>query len=131
MNPGMRYLEGGRKVQCNLCAHVSEVPRDYFCNLGVDGRRRDWLERPELCRGTVEFVAPAEYSVRPPMGMAYFLLFDVSYGAVSSGATAAACAAAERTLEVRGGESGRVPELDMYTGAERKSGPCEEARHEQ
>jgi len=40
-----------------------ETPRDYHCNLGPDGRRRDADERPELCRGTVEFVATKEFMV--------------------------------------------------------------------
>ena len=110
MNPGMRFLEGGRKFQCNLCGHMNEVPRDYFCNTGADGRRRDWSERPELCRGTVEFAAPAEYMVRPPMAPTYFFLIDVSYGAVASGATEAACRAAASTLAALGSLpwSGRV-----------------------
>ena len=43
--------------------HTSETPRDYLCNLGPDGRRRDADMRPELARGTVEFVAPKEYMV--------------------------------------------------------------------
>lgn len=42
---------------------TDETPRDYHCNLGPDGRRRDADERPELCRGTVEFVASKEYMV--------------------------------------------------------------------
>ncbi|PHU16442.1 hypothetical protein BC332_17647 [Capsicum chinense] len=35
-----RYLFSG---------HTDETPRDYHCNLGPDGRRRDADERPELC----------------------------------------------------------------------------------
>ncbi|RRT57073.1 hypothetical protein B296_00047475, partial [Ensete ventricosum] len=42
---------------------TNDTPRDYYCNLGPDGRRRDADERPELCRGTVEFVATREYMV--------------------------------------------------------------------
>lgn len=39
------------------------TPHEYQCNLGPDGRRRDIDERPELCRGTVEFVATKEFMV--------------------------------------------------------------------
>ena len=46
-----------------LAGFTDETPRDYLCNLGPDGRRRDADERPELCRGTVEFVATKEYMV--------------------------------------------------------------------
>jgi hypothetical protein len=41
----------------------NDTPREYFCNLGPDGRRRDADERPELCRGSVEFVATKEFLV--------------------------------------------------------------------
>ena len=43
--------------------YTDETPRDYQCNLGPDGKRRDADERPELCRGTVDFVATKEYMV--------------------------------------------------------------------
>jgi hypothetical protein len=50
-------------MACPRTGHTSETPRDYLCNLGPDGRRRDADMRPELARGTVEFVAPKEYMV--------------------------------------------------------------------
>lgn len=49
-----------------LPGFTDETPRDYHCNLGPDGRRRDADERPELCKGTVEFVASKEYMVSIP-----------------------------------------------------------------
>jgi hypothetical protein len=42
---------------------LNEVPLEYFCNVDHEGRRRDFEERPELCTGTVEYIAPAEYMV--------------------------------------------------------------------
>lgn len=41
-------------------------PDSYYSQLGPDGRRVDVFERPELCRGAVEFVATSEYMVRVP-----------------------------------------------------------------
>lgn len=61
------------------------VPVEYFCPLDENGRRRDAEERPELSCGSVEFVAPTEYMVRPPMPPVYFFLIDVSLSAVKSG----------------------------------------------
>ena len=46
-----------------VAGYTDETPREYHCNLGPDGRRRDADERPELCKGTVEFVATKEYMV--------------------------------------------------------------------
>ena len=56
-------------------AHLHTTPtavsNEYFCELDANGLRRDRLERPELTLGTVEFVAPAEYMVRPPQPPAF------------------------------------------------------------
>lgn len=64
-----------------LCA----VPSDYFAQVDASGRRVDLDQRPELIKGSVEFIAPAEYMVRPPMPPLYFFLIDVSISAVKSG----------------------------------------------
>ncbi|KAL2612677.1 hypothetical protein R1flu_024369 [Riccia fluitans] len=98
INPFMRFIDQGRRFTCNLCGFTNETPRDYHCNLGPDGRRRDADERPELSRGTVEFVASPEYLVRPPMPAVFFFLIDVSMNAVQTGAVAAACSAINRAL---------------------------------
>ena len=98
MNPFARWLDHGR-FQCNFCQATSECPREYMCNLGADGKRMDWQQRPELCRGSVEYAAPAEYMVRPPMAPALFFCVDVSLAAVQSGATTSAVEAIARTLD--------------------------------
>lgn len=53
--------------------------------MDVNNRRVDLDQRPELTQGSVEFVAPTEYMVRPPMPPLYFFLIDVSISAVRSG----------------------------------------------
>lgn len=98
INPFMKFIDQGRQFICNLCGFTDETPRDYHCNLGPDGRRRDADDRPELCRGMVEFVAPKEYMVRDPMLAIYFFLIDVSMNAIQTGATAAACSAISQVI---------------------------------
>ncbi|KAB1218220.1 hypothetical protein CJ030_MR3G026100 [Morella rubra] len=98
INPFMKFIDQGRRFICNICGYSDETPRDYHCNLGPDGRRRDADERPELCRGTVEFVATKEYMVREPMPAVYFFLMDVSMNAIQTGATAAACSAISQVI---------------------------------
>ncbi|KAG6668921.1 hypothetical protein I3843_01G198300 [Carya illinoinensis] len=98
INPFMKFIDQGRRFICNICGYTDETPRDYHCNLGPDGRRRDADERPELCRGTVEFVATKEYMVRDPMPAVYFFLIDVSMNAIQTGATAAACSAISQVI---------------------------------
>ncbi|XP_022844975.1 protein transport protein Sec24-like At4g32640 isoform X2 [Olea europaea var. sylvestris] len=99
INPFMKFIDQGRRFICNLCGFTDETPRDYHCNLGPDGRRRDADERPELCRGTVEFVATKEYMVREPMPAVFFFLIDVSMNSIQTGATAAACSAINQVID--------------------------------
>ncbi|GAB2298232.1 Protein transport protein Sec24C [Dionaea muscipula] len=98
INPFMKFIDQGRRFICNLCGFTDDTPREYHCNLGPDGRRRDADERPELCRGTVEFIASKEYMVRDPMPAVFFFLVDVSLNAVQTGATAAACSAINQVI---------------------------------
>ncbi|GMY39298.1 protein transport protein Sec24-like At4g32640 [Fagus crenata] len=101
INPFMKFIDQGRRFICNFCGQwwfytwaislagfTDETPRDYHCNLGPDGRRRDADERPELCRGTV----------CDPMLAVYFFLIDVSMNAIQTGATAAACSAISQVI---------------------------------
>ncbi|KAJ1425543.1 Zinc finger, Sec23/Sec24-type [Sesbania bispinosa] len=85
VNPYVAFTEAGRKFRCNMCALLNDVPSEYYAQLDATGRRVDLNQRPELTKGTVEFVAPAEYMVRPPMPPVYFFLIDVSISAVRSG----------------------------------------------
>lgn len=64
------------------------VPEFYFSPLEVNGRRHDASSRPELCRGTVEFVATKEYCEHPPTPLKYLFVMDVSQAAVASGTLA-------------------------------------------
>ncbi|GAB2282340.1 Protein transport protein Sec24C [Dionaea muscipula] len=98
INPFMKFIDQGRRFICNLCGFADETPHDYHCNLGPDGRRRDADERPELSRGTVEFIASKEYMVRDPMPAVFFFLIDVSSKAIQTGATAAACSAISQVI---------------------------------
>ncbi|CAA2986318.1 transport Sec24-like At3g07100 [Olea europaea subsp. europaea] len=85
VNPYVSFTDSGRKWRCNICPLLNDVPGNYFAHLDASGRRVDLDERPELTKGSCEYVAPAEYMVRPPMPPLYFFLIDVSISAVKSG----------------------------------------------
>ncbi|KAK6141575.1 hypothetical protein DH2020_024676 [Rehmannia glutinosa] len=85
VNPYVSFTDNGRKWRCNICSLLNDVPSEYFAHLDASGRRVDLEQRPELVKGSVEFIAPAEYMVRPPMPPLYFFLIDVSISAVQSG----------------------------------------------
>lgn len=98
INPFVRFIDAGRRWRCNFCIYVNDVQPDYFSPCDENGRRADEKDRPELTRGSVEFIAPVEYMVRPPQAPAYVFVLDVSYSAVSSGVFATACATIRRAL---------------------------------
>ncbi|KAG2694555.1 hypothetical protein I3760_08G151200 [Carya illinoinensis] len=85
VNPFITFTDSGRKWRCSICSLLNDVPGEYFSHLDATGRRLDLDQRPELTKGSVEFVAPTEYMMRPPMPPVYFFLIDVSISAVRSG----------------------------------------------
>lgn len=133
INPFVAWIDGGRRWRCNICDLPNEgtlhclfslslslsvypsltnatVPNGYYCGLDVQGQRTDVMDRPELSKGIVEYVATAECisflssvptsmpipgrkdpprrtgdMVRPPQPPVYFFVLDVSYYAVTSG----------------------------------------------
>ncbi|KHG05809.1 hypothetical protein F383_32015 [Gossypium arboreum] len=85
VNPYVTFTDAGRKWRCNICSLLNDVPGEYFANLDATGKRIDLDQRPELIKGSVEFVPPMEYMVQPPMPPPYFFLIDVSISAVRSG----------------------------------------------
>lgn len=85
INAFVSWSEHGRRWRCNICSQINDCPAAYFCHLDDHGLRRDRNERPELSKAVVEFIAPAEYMVRPPQEPSYFFVIDVSATAVRSG----------------------------------------------
>ncbi|KAJ7821003.1 sec24-related protein [Mycena olivaceomarginata] len=119
INPWCTWVRGGNAWKCNLCTHETEVSPEYFCNVDANLQRMDHLQRPELNRGTVDFVVPAEYwatnppqrlsmpyfsaeppaaGPRRPLPMNYLFALDVSSEAVRSGLLHTACAAIQDIL---------------------------------
>lgn len=66
VNPHFQWQNHGREVICNLCGHRVDVPNAYYCNIDAAGKRTDHGERLELQRGTVDYVAPSDYSDTVP-----------------------------------------------------------------
>ncbi|KAF8449617.1 Sec23/Sec24 family protein-like protein [Terfezia claveryi] len=93
INPFMTFIQGGGKFVCNMCSFPNEVPPEYFSPVDMSGRRLDREQRPELIRGTVEFVVPKEYWSRPlekgetieDRALKWLFLVDVSMEACNRG----------------------------------------------
>jgi len=109
INAFVHWIDHGRSWRCNICAQVNNTPSAYFCHLDDEGFRSDRFERPELSKSVVEFIAPAEYMVRPPQEPTYFFVLDVSAQAVHSGMLISAANAIKRSLdELPGGRRTKI-----------------------
>ncbi|KAJ3799255.1 sec24-related protein [Lentinula aff. detonsa] len=112
INPWCVWTSGGTKWRCNLCAHETAVAPEYFSNLDGNGMRLDHMDRPELCKGTIDFVVGEEYfasnppqritppyysptplptGIRLPQPLNFVITLDVSVEAVQSNFLYAAC----------------------------------------
>ena len=99
VNFSCEFKDGGRRWLCSMCNHNNECPSDYFSPLDQNGKRVDAAQRPELHCGSVEFVAPAEYMVRPPMPPVYMFVLETTPAAVNSGALAGAIAGVRNSID--------------------------------
>lgn len=105
INPFVSFIDAGRRWRCNVCGLLNDVPSDYYCSLDGNGRRRDHAERPELNYGTVEYIAPADYMVRPPQPPCFLFVIDVSQRSIQSGLLREVCAAVDAALDQMPGGS--------------------------
>lgn len=91
INPFMMFRNGGNQFVCNMCNYPNEVPPEYFCATTPQGARVDREQRPELMRGTVEFLVPKEYWSKEPVGLRWLFLIDVGQESFNKGFLEAFC----------------------------------------
>ncbi|KAI0835984.1 beta-sandwich domain of Sec23/24 [Hypoxylon sp. FL0890] len=91
INPFMMFRSGGSKFVCNLCTYPNDTPSEYFCATTPQGVRVDRDQRPELTRGTVEFLVPKEYWTKEPTGIHWLFAIDVTQESYNKGFLEAFC----------------------------------------
>jgi protein transport protein SEC24 len=121
INPFMVFRSGGNKFVCNMCTYPNDVSPEYFCATNPQGARVDREQRPELMRGTVEFLVPKEYWSKEPVGLRWLFLIDVGQESFNKGFLEAFCEGIIAALyggedqlteaddEVNGGIKRRIP----------------------
>merc|ERR1719331_1164206 len=62
-----------------------DIPQEYYCSLNEQGQRRDQAEKPELLRGTVDYVAPSDYSDVLPGEPGILFVLDASMLSIQTG----------------------------------------------
>jgi protein transport protein SEC24 len=98
----VQFVDDGRRWKCNMCFIVNDgklmavhamcsflslfllVPHFFDYSAGEQRMVNRW-ERAELNHAVVEYIAPAEYMVRPPQPPVFLFVIDVSYAAIQSG----------------------------------------------
>ncbi|KAG0170858.1 COPII subunit [Apophysomyces sp. BC1034] len=107
INPFVQLRENGLQWRCNMCSMDNDVPSAFDWDVVSQQHVNRW-SRPELNHGCVDFVAPAEYMVRPPQPPVYVFLIDTSYQAVQTGMVGVVTDAILASLDKIPNEDGRT-----------------------
>lgn len=122
INPFMVFRNGGNKFVCNMCTYPNDVPPEYFCATTPQGARVDREQRPELMKGTVEFLVPKEYWSKEPVGLRTLFVIDVCQESFNKGYLTAVCQGILSALygaeeEAQSGEDGSEIKRSIPLGA--------------
>jgi protein transport protein SEC24 len=83
INPFVQFLDNS-KWRCNMCYSMNDLPEEFLFD-PVTRTYGDPSKRPEINSSTIEFIAPPEYTLRPPPPAMYLYLLDVSHNAITTG----------------------------------------------
>ncbi|VEL38601.1 unnamed protein product [Protopolystoma xenopodis] len=106
INPFVQFIDSGRRWRCPVCHLTNSVPDDFFYDPASQSYG-DPARRPEIRSATVEFIAPQEYMLRPPIPAFYVFCFEVNVAAISTGYLNLACDRISAQLDRIPGDSRR------------------------
>jgi protein transport protein SEC24 len=100
INPFVYLTDGGTRWKCALCNVRNEVPAAFGGGSASAAGAAGWVgTRAELTHAVVDFVAPREYTTRPPQAVCYVFLIDVGAAARANGMLRTAARAIARALD--------------------------------
>ncbi|KAG0748860.1 hypothetical protein G6F57_003034 [Rhizopus arrhizus] len=107
INPFVKFSAGALQWTCNMCGMSNEVPQAFDWDI-INQQHADRYSRPELNYGCVDFVAPADYIVRPPQPPSYVFIIDISFQSVQAGVVSVVADAIKESLDKIPNEDGRA-----------------------
>ncbi|KAI8337515.1 Sec23/Sec24 trunk domain-containing protein [Chlamydoabsidia padenii] len=107
INPFVQFNQGAFKWLCNMCGLENDAPSEFDWDV-VQQKQADRWQRAELNYGCVDFVAPADYMMRPPQPPVYIFVLDTSFQAIQSGMISVAVDGILRSLDSIPNEDGRT-----------------------
>lgn len=103
INPFVFFIDT-KRWKCNICFRVNELPEEFQYD-PVSKTYGDPSRRPEVKSSTIEYIAPAEYMLRPPQPAVYLYLLDVSRLAIESGYLQSFCSVLSSELSSLPGDA--------------------------
>jgi protein transport protein SEC24 len=92
-NPFWKFIEQGRRVQCNICGELNSVDAKHYSKLNEDGYPENIADRVELMNGCYEINVGDDFANKTPGYPVYLFVVDVSYPSIQSGVAQSAFAA--------------------------------------
>uniref|UniRef100_A0A336LPL5 CSON000209 protein n=1 Tax=Culicoides sonorensis TaxID=179676 RepID=A0A336LPL5_CULSO len=115
INPFVYFVDS-KKWKCNLCYRVNDLPEEFLYD-PVSKTYGDPTRRPEVKSSTIEFIAPSEYTLRPPQPAIFLFLLDVSSIAQQTGYLQVVCDTILEQLEKLPGDTRKQIGFIAYNSA--------------
>ncbi|KAG2202742.1 hypothetical protein INT47_004766 [Mucor saturninus] len=107
INPFVQFTAGALQWKCNMCSMDNDVPQEFDWDI-TTGQQTDRYSRLELNHGCVDFIAPAEYTIRPPQPPVYVFVIDISFQSIQTGMVSVVADAIKSSLDKIPNEDGRT-----------------------
>lgn len=86
INPFITLIPNSRRWRCNFCKLANDLPSVFYLDpFDQPEQPNNLYNRKEIKHAVVEFLAPSEYSSRPPPPAIYSFIIDVSYDSIKNG----------------------------------------------
>ena len=99
VNSYFNFVDMGKSAICNLCKMSNQVSNEYFCSLNEFGKRRDKQNRPELTKGSYEFIAPKDYNNKPINKNYIMICLEMTLPSITNGIFNQVISSAQSILE--------------------------------